>query len=92
VKPWFILLSVVITETAFADESEIKLKDGPGKELVGAHCAVCHSLDYIPMNSLFLDRKGWEKTVDKMINVMGAQVPPEDVAPILDYLERQYGK
>jgi cytochrome c5 len=77
---------------AFADESEIKLKEGPGKELVSVHCAVCHSLDYIPMNSAFLDRKGWQKTVDKMIQAMGAQIPPEDVAPIVDYLERQYGK
>ncbi|WP_020561949.1 c-type cytochrome [Methylosarcina fibrata] len=91
-KLWVILLGMVITKIAFADESDIQLKEGPGKELVSAHCAVCHSLDYIPMNSAFLDRKGWEKTVDKMIHAMGAQVPPEDVAPIVDYLERQYGK
>ncbi len=35
---------------------------------------MCHSLDYIPMNSLFLDRKGWEGSVNKMIKVMGAPI------------------
>jgi mono/diheme cytochrome c family protein len=92
VKLWFTLLSLFMMGAAFADESEIKLKEGPGKELVSAHCAICHSLDYIPMNSMFLDRKGWEKTVDKMINVMGAPIKPEDVPAIVDYLARQYGK
>lgn len=91
-KLWFTLLSLLMMEAAIADESEIKLKEGPGKEQVSVHCAICHSLDYIPMNSVALDRKGWEKTVDKMINVMGAPIPPEHVPVIIDYLARQYGK
>ena len=35
---------------------------------------MCHSLDYIPMNSVFLDRKGWEASVTKMMKVMGAPI------------------
>ena len=77
---------------ALADESKVQLKDGAGKELITTYCAVCHSLDYIQINAPFLDRKGWEATVNKMINVMGAPVKPEDAPLILDYLSKYYGK
>jgi hypothetical protein len=53
---------------------------------------MCHSLDYIPMNSVFLDRKGWEASVTKMIKVMGAPIGSEDVPAIVEYLSRHYGK
>jgi uncharacterized membrane protein YecN with MAPEG domain len=75
-----------------ADESQIVLKDAPGRELVLAHCVMCHSVDYIPMNSVFLDRKGWEGSVNKMIKVMGAPVTPEDAPKIVEYLVVSYGK
>ena len=75
-----------------AGESAVKLKNAPGRGLVQANCVMCHSLDYIQMNSVFLDREGWQKSVDKMIKVMGAPVRPEDVAPIVDYLAAAYGK
>ena len=44
------------------------------------------------MNSPFLDRKGWEGSVTKMVKVMGAPIPAEDVPGIVDYLVRNYGK
>ena len=75
-----------------ADESSVRLAQGEGVEQVQAACAVCHSLDYIVMNSPFQDRAGWEKTVTKMVKVMGAPIVPEDAAVIVDYLEKQYGK
>jgi cytochrome c5 len=77
---------------AAADESQVRLRDGAGKALVEAHCVMCHSLDYIQMNSVFLDRAGWQKSVDKMVAVMGAPLPPGDVAPIVDYLTTTYGR
>ena len=83
----FMLLSA-----AFADEGKIQLKDGPGKDLVMGNCVMCHSLDYVPMNSVFLDRKGWEASVNKMIKVMGAPIKSEDVPQIVDYLSKYYGK
>jgi hypothetical protein len=79
------------TSLAAADESRIKLKDGPGKEAVMANCVMCHSLDYIPMNSPFLSRAGWEATVNKMIKAMGAPIRQEDVPQIVDYLSKNYG-
>jgi hypothetical protein len=52
---------------------------------------MCHSLDYIVINSPFQDRTGWEKTVRKMVNVMGAPLTEEDVAVIVRYLASHYG-
>jgi cytochrome c5 len=75
-----------------AGEDQVALKDGPGRDVVEASCSMCHSLDYIPMNSVFLDRKGWEASVNKMIKVMGAPIRSEDVPAIVEYLARHYGK
>jgi mono/diheme cytochrome c family protein len=75
-----------------AGESQVVLKEGTGKQLVEANCVMCHSLDYIPMNSVFLDRKGWEGSVTKMVKVMGAPIGEQDAAAIVDYLARNYGK
>ena len=85
----FALLCVL---PAFAGESDVQLKDGPGKQLVVANCTMCHSLDYIPMNSPFLDPKAWEASVNKMIKAMGAPIAEVDVQKIVDYLAAQYGK
>jgi mono/diheme cytochrome c family protein len=90
------LLLVMPSPAAFSDqsagESRVALKDGMGKRLVEANCVLCHSLDYIPMNSVFLDRKGWEGSATKMVKVMGAPIGGQDAAAIVDYLARNYGK
>ena len=91
-KVWLVWMTWLAIAPALADEGEIRLKDGPGKERVSARCVMCHSLDYIQMNSVFLDRQGWEKSVDKMIKVMGAPIKPEDIAPMVEYLTKNYGK
>jgi mono/diheme cytochrome c family protein len=75
-----------------ADETGIVLAPGDGRDRVQAGCAICHSLDYIQMNSWFQDRAGWEKTVTKMVKVMGAPLSAEDTAVIVGYLDAQYGK
>ncbi|HZP85291.1 MAG TPA: cytochrome c [Burkholderiales bacterium] len=90
-RAWTMLLALV-TGSALADEAQVHLKDGPGKALVEANCSMCHSLDYIPMNSPFLDRKGWEASVTKMIKAMGAPIREQDVGAIVDYLNANYGK
>jgi len=87
----FLLLSF-FAATATAGESQILLKDRPGKSQVAAQCAMCHSLDYITMHATVLDRAGWEKTVGKMINVMGAPINDADKQIIIDYLAQNYGK
>ena len=83
---------LLVAASALADESQVRLKEGPGRDQVLANCVMCHSLDYITMNSPFLDKKGWEAEVTKMAKVMGAPVRPEDVETIQNYLAAEYGK
>jgi len=87
-----IALLLFAAAPALTQESQLRLRDGPGRALVEANCVMCHSLDYIPMNSPFLDRKGWEASVNKMIKVMGAPIAEADAQKIVDYLTGQYGK
>ena len=86
----FLLLSL-FAATATAGEDQIILKDRAGKNQVVAQCAVCHSLDYVTLHATILDRAGWEKTVGKMINVMGAPINDADKKIIIDYLTQNYG-
>jgi mono/diheme cytochrome c family protein len=76
---------------ALAQESKVMLRDGPGKDKAQV-CVACHSLDYIPMNSRFLDKAGWTASVNKMINAFGAPIAKEDVDAIATYLAENYGK
>jgi len=78
--------------TGWAAEAQFKLKDAPGVQQVYTNCMSCHSVDYIQLNSPFLDHKGWEAEVTKMIKAYGAPVKAEDVPAIVDYLARNYGK
>lgn len=78
--------------TGWAAEAQFKLKDAPGVQQVYTNCMSCHSVDYIQLNSPFLDRKGWEAEVTKMMKAYGAPVKAEDVPAIVDYLARNYGK
>ena len=85
------LLATGLAATAGADETQLRLKDAPEAVLVRASCSGCHSLDYIHMNSPFMNRAGWEVEVRKMIKVLGAPVRDEDAAAIVGYLTRNYG-
>lgn len=86
------LSMALLAGAAGAAEETVHLKESAGRETVEANCSMCHSLDYIPMNSPFLDRKGWEGSVTKMIKIMGAPIREEDVPVIVEYLNKNYGK
>jgi len=85
------VMLVLCAGVTAADESSIVLADGPGRDKVQAFCSMCHSLDYIVMNSPFQDKTGWEKTVKKMVTVMGAPLTAEVVFVIVAYLDGHYG-
>ncbi len=86
------LLAALAAAPALADEGQFRLKEDEGRPLVEANCSMCHSLDYIQMNSPLFDRQGWEASVAKMMMVMGAPIRSEDVPAIVDYLVSRYGK
>jgi cytochrome c5 len=89
------LLSAAMTAAAAAAaaavEKPVALKQAPGADKVEANCAACHSLDYVPMNSKFLNAAGWNAEVAKMINAFGAPINPADAKTIVDYLTANYG-
>jgi len=86
-----IALLLLVGGNAVAQESKLVLKDAPGREKAQV-CVACHSVDYIPMNSRFLDKAGWTASINKMINAFAAQIPKEDVDSIAGYLAQNYGK
>ena len=79
------------TAPATAPPESDELVNAPGRERA-APCGACHSLDYIRMNSRFLDRAGWTAVVNKMINAYGAPIAKADVDSIAAYLTANYGK
>ena len=83
---------VLIPASASADEPAVHLKQAPGVAVVEGHCAACHSLDYIVMNSPFLDAAHWDAEVAKMIKAFGAPISPADAKTIGAYLKQNYGE
>ncbi len=85
-------LAVLLAPLAAAADTEaaLHLKGGPGREVTAAHCALCHSLEYIPANAPAMDRAGWQKTVQKMRERFGAPITDEEAKVILDYLGTSY--
>lgn len=86
-----IAASLVASGEVLAQESKVMLKDAPGKDKA-MQCVACHSLDYIAMNSRFLDKAGWTAEVNKMVNAYAAPISKEDAEVIVSYLSENYGK
>ncbi len=84
------LIGALAAGSVHAQESKVALKEGQGKDKA-MQCVACHSLDYIAMNSRFLNKAGWTAEVNKMINVFKAPIPKEDVEAIASYLTENYG-
>ncbi len=80
-----------VVTAAGAEERPVELKPGPGLDQVEGHCGACHSLDYIQMNSPFLNAAGWNAEVTKMIKAFGAPTDAADAKAIVDYLAKNYG-
>jgi mono/diheme cytochrome c family protein len=85
------LVAVAVALPAAADEPAIQLKPGPGLDKVEGNCGACHSLDYIQMNSPFLNAAGWNTEVTKMIKAFGAPIGDADAKDIAAYLAQNYG-
>jgi hypothetical protein len=85
------IFAIALAGSAMAQESKVVLKDAPGRDKA-MQCLACHSVDYIQMNSRFMDKAGWTASVNKMINAFAAPIPKADVDAIAGYLAEQYGK
>jgi hypothetical protein len=86
-----VVMTAIMAMPAAANEQPVRLKQGSGLDKVESNCGACHSLDYIPMNSPFLNAVGWDAEVTKMINAFGAPIDQADVRVIAEYLGTNYG-
>ena len=65
-------------------------KPAPGVEIANAHCLVCHSVEYVSTQPA-LPKTFWASSVKKMREKYGAEIPEQQVEPLLDYLVETYG-
>lgn len=65
-------------------------KPGPGAGLANGNCLTCHSVEYVAMQPP-LSQTAWTAEVKKMRDKYGAQIPEDQIAPIVDYLTQTYG-
>ena len=93
---FFVLLLALVT-TASASPLKIELppetpnfKAAPGVEVAMQQCLVCHSSEYITTQPP-LSRVAWKASVEKMKGKFGAQIPPDKIESLVDYLAKSYG-
>jgi mono/diheme cytochrome c family protein len=83
-------VGMLMCRAALADEAAVPLKPGPGDDVVSAKCNVCHTSDYIVMNSMFLTPDRWKAEVAKMRTAFGAPIDDATAAEIISYLAENY--
>lgn len=81
----FLLVAVLAAPLAAAAQNE--LPDGDAKEAVQAMCVQCHQIGRV--TGMHLSRDEWKITVEDMIR-MGAQIPPDWVDVLADYLGEHF--
>ena len=93
-----IAISAVIAASSCSGGQDAKSNSGSDsqaatapqdKKLFEATCSQCHK---VTRAEAYKGSNSWKSTVDRMINVNGAKVTPEDEAKIVAYLENTYPK
>lgn len=84
-------LGVLVCRGAVADDRPAMLKPGPGSDAAQSDCNVCHTSNYIIMNSPFLTADQWKAEVEKMRKAFGAPIDDATAAAISAYLAANYG-
>jgi hypothetical protein len=85
------LLPVMLCGAAPAlAQEQVTLNPGPGLDAVTTSCSVCHTLNYIRMNSAFLTPDGWKAEVAKMRDALGAPIDDDTANTIVKYLSATY--
>jgi mono/diheme cytochrome c family protein len=82
-------IALFLATPALAEE-QVSLKPGAGRDDVATACSVCHTLDYIRMNSTFLSPEAWKAEVTKMRDAYGAPIDDAAADSIIKYLSTTY--
>ena len=83
-------IALFLATPALAQE-QVLLKPGVGRDDVARSCSLCHSLEYIKMNSSFLSPEAWKVEVTKMREAYGAPIDDDTANNIMKYLSTTYG-
>ena len=83
-------LGALVCGGALAADPPAPLAPGAGADMVSAKCNVCHTSNYIVMNSPFLTPDGWKAEVTKMRTAFGAAIDDATAAEIVAYLAAHY--
>ena len=73
---------------AIAADAPLPPPPGPGLELINQRCIFCHNT--VQIFSQHKTPEAWSATVEQMAN-RGAEVSPEEMKTIVDYLAKNYG-
>lgn len=79
------------TTIALPPDAGPTFKPGPGVERAQQYCTTCHSTAYVAIQPPFTAAQ-WTAEVTKMKKTYGAPIPPDAVAPLVEYLTTAYGK
>jgi len=79
---------VALGARALAADAPPSPPPGAGLDLINQRCAFCHNSAQI--FSQHKSAAAWAATVDQMAN-RGAEVSPEEMKTIVDYLSKNYG-
>jgi sulfite dehydrogenase (cytochrome) subunit B len=85
-----LLLASMFVVTPVLAQEQVTLKPGPNLDAVTTSCSVCHTLNYIRMNSPFLTPDAWKAEVTKMREGYGAPIDEDTAAAIVKYLSANY--
>ena len=68
----------------------LALAQEAGAKAFAETCSACHSAKIRPLDQKRMSRDEWKKAVDKMVD-MGAEIPKDKAAQIVEYLARTQG-
>jgi mono/diheme cytochrome c family protein len=84
------LVAVVVGGRPVTSAGALEIAPGPGRDLVAAHCGVCHSLQIVVETRMSRDE--WDAALTWMQKEHHLwSFTDEDRARILDYLEKTQG-
>ena len=61
-----------------------------GAKVYAEICSSCHSAKVRPLDQKRMSKDEWKKAVDKMVD-MGAEIPKDKAAQVVEYLARTQG-
>jgi hypothetical protein len=74
--------------TALAVRADVDLPQGPGKTILENNCEECHGPDRIAEKAWTKEK--WRATVKDMVS-RGAELKPEEIDTLVDYLSTYFG-